>query len=119
VAIAIAVYLAIMSQVLPSPSFVGGITFVNPGPYSVDVDVTNGERAGWLALGEAEHGASTRFDEVLDQGRVWIIRFADGEGGELRLTREELQRSDWRVQLPPTVEERLRPVWGPPELLVE
>jgi hypothetical protein len=51
------------------------------------VDVTNGERAGWLALGEAEHGASTRFDEVLDQGRVWIIRFADGEGGETRLPR--------------------------------
>jgi hypothetical protein len=118
-ALGIAAYVVVMNRVLAGPSLVGGITFVNPAPYSVDVRVTDGHRAGWLSLGEVGHRASTRFEGVLDQGDVWIVRFADGEGGELRITREELLRSDWRVQIPEEVEERLQPIWGPPELLAD
>jgi hypothetical protein len=108
-----------MNRLLAGPSFVARITFVNPSPYDVDVDVTDRERAGWLPLGEIEDGTATRIEHVLDQGDVWVFRLADGEGGELRITREELRRSGWRVQIPAAMETRLRRAWGPPELLAE
>jgi hypothetical protein len=108
-----------MNRLVAGPSFVARITFVNPSPYDIDVDVTNRERAGWLPLGEVQDRETTVIQEVIDQGDVWIVRLADGEGGEVRFTREELQRADWRIQIPATVEARLRSAWGPPELLVD
>lgn len=57
------------------------------------------------------------FQEVLDQGSTWIVRLADGEGGELRFTGEQLARAGWRVEIPTAIEARLRPAWGPPERL--
>jgi hypothetical protein len=116
---AVAACFAGMNRLLAGPSFVETITFVNPTAYGVDVAVTDEDRTGWLPLGEAEERASTEYEEVLDPGQVWIVRFADGEGGELRITRPQLERSGWHVRIPAAMEARLRPTWGPPELLAD
>jgi hypothetical protein len=108
-----------MNRLVTGPSFVEKITFVNSSPYDIDVDVTDRERAGWLQLGEVEDRAATVVEDVIVQGDVWIVRLADGEGGELRITREELQRAGWRIQIPATVEARLRLALGPPDLLID
>jgi hypothetical protein len=104
------------NRLLAGPPFVHRITVVNPTPYVIDVDLTGADRHGWLLLGEAEQRTTTVFEEVLDQGSIWIVRLADGEGGELRFTRNELVRAGWRVEIPTATETRLRPAWGPPEL---
>jgi hypothetical protein len=119
VAIGTAAWLVGLSRLLAGPPFVESLTVVNPTAYDIDVDVTDGARDGWIRLGEVEDSGTTQFEVVLDQGAVWIVRLADGEGGELRLTRDELERADWRIEVPRDTDARLRPSWGPPELLVE
>ena len=66
-------------------------------PYAFDVEITGADRHGWLQLGEVDQRATTVFEAVLDQGSAWIVRLADGEGGEVRYTRDELVRAGWRV----------------------
>lgn len=63
----------------------------------------------------AESGSSDVAREVIDQGEVWIFRFRHwGEPvGELRMTRGELERSGWRVEVPETVSEHLRDLGRP------
>ena len=119
VALGIAVWLVAMGRLLAGPSFVERIVVVNPTAYDVEVAVTDGERDGWLGLGAVEDGTTQQFQAVLDQGDVWIVRFADGKGGELQLTRDELRRVGWRIEVPRDTEARLRPSWGPPELLAD
>ena len=117
VALATVTCLIGVNRLLSGPAFVSRITVVNPTPYTVDIDVTGAGRDGWLQLGETGQRSTTVFEEVLDQGSIWIVRLADGEGGELRFTRDELARAGWRVEIPMTVDDRLRPTWGPPERL--
>ena len=105
------------NRLLAGPAFVHRITVVNPTAYAVDVDLTGAGRHGWLEVGAAERRSTTVLEEVLDQGSTWIVRLAGGEGGELRFTREELARAGWRVEIPTAMEARLRPSWGPPDLL--
>jgi hypothetical protein len=106
-----------VNRLLAGPSFVDRVTMVNPTAYTVDVEVTGADRHGWLQLGEADKRATTVFEVVLDQGSTWVVRLANGEGGELRFTRDELVRAGWRVDIPAAMEARLRPTWGRPELL--
>ena len=106
-----------VNRLFAGPDFVTRVTVVNRTPYAIHVDVTGADRRGWLPLGAAEQRSTTVFEEVLDQGSTWVVRLADGEGGELRFTGAELVRAGWRVEIPTAVEARLRPVWGPPERL--
>ena len=115
----VAVWSVTMNRLLVDAAHVERVTVVNPTAYDIGVEVTDGDRKGWLALGDARDRTATSFQEVLDQGDVWVVRFADGEAGELRLTRDDLERSGWRVELPPGTEARLRPTWGPPERLAD
>ena len=105
------------NRVLAGPTFVDRIAVVNPTSYAFDVEITGADRHGWLQLGEVDQRATTEFEVVLDQGAAWIVRLADGEGGELRFTRDELVRAGWRIEIPTSIESRLRPTWGRPELL--
>jgi len=54
--------------------------------------------------------------EVIDQGEVWLFRFDSqgSSGGELRLTRAELEASDWTVVVPAEVGTRLAQAGAPP-----
>lgn len=99
-----------LSRLLAPPSFVERITFENPTDYDLYVEVTDAEREGWLAVGTAHKGRTTTVEDTVDQGEAWIFRFASqGEqGGELRISRSQLQRDDWKVHIPVAIAETLR-----------
>jgi hypothetical protein len=86
------------------------ITIANPTGYALDVDVTSEDRSGWLSVAIVEARSEDVAQDVIDQGDVWIFRFVHwGDPvGELRLTRAELERNGWRVEVPAEVEVRLQ-----------
>lgn len=93
----------------PAPT-VDRITIANGTEYDLDVDVTDPGREGWLPVAIVEARSEQVAQGVIDQGEVWIFRFLHwGDPlGELSLTRAELERSDWRVEVPEEVEQRLQ-----------
>jgi hypothetical protein len=97
------------------PPTVERITIANPTAYDLDVDVTDRDRDGWLPLVIVEAGSEDVAQEVIDQGEVWIFRFRHfGDPvGELSLTRAELERKGWRVEVPAEVEDRLQQLGRP------
>lgn len=105
-----------LSAFLDTPSFIDRITFVNESEYDISIDVTTSSRDGWLSVGTAQRRATSAHEEVIDQGGVWIFRFAaQGEAaGELRMTRADLEDADWTVRIPDRVREELRAKGAPP-----
>ncbi len=97
------------------PPTVPEITIVNGTPYDLDVQVNGGDRVSWLPVAIVEAGATDVSQEVIDQGEVWIFRFLHwGDPvGELSLTRDQLERVGWRVEVPETVSQRLRDLGRP------
>src|SRR4051794_34692 len=64
----------LVTKISDTPRVVDHITVDNPGDYTVNIEVSNGERSGWLALGAAGRSSSTTMDAVLDQGETWVFR---------------------------------------------
>ncbi len=92
------------------PSFVDGVTIVNPHPWSVDVDVTGAPRDGAVGLGGVGPDRTQAFTEVIDQGATWIFTFAyaGANGGELSISRTELERARWTITVPDEFTARMR-----------
>jgi hypothetical protein len=97
------------------PPTVERITISNPTGYDLDVQVSDANREGWLPTGIVEAGSEQVSEHVIDQGGVWNFRFLHwGDPvGELELTRAELERNGWRLEVPAQVEERLRQLGRP------
>jgi hypothetical protein len=97
------------------PPTVAEITVVNGTPYDLEVEVNGGDRESWLPVAIAEAGTTDVVHQVIDQGEVWIFRFRHwGDPvGELSLTRAELERNGWKVQVPETVSQHLRQLGRP------
>ena len=91
----------LVSQLLASPHFVPRITFQNPTRYELTVEVSNGHD-GWLPLGSVEARRATDIGEVYDVGDTWNVRlFAQSKAvGHFRVTREQLERSNWHLRIP-------------------
>jgi hypothetical protein len=91
-------------------AYVEQLVVANPTSYDVHVEVRSATSAPWLALGTATHGHDTPFSEVVDQGDTWIVRFdyAGLEGGEISVSRAQLVRDKWHVEVPEAVAVRLR-----------
>ena len=85
------------------------LTVENPTGYDISIDATDHRRRGWVGLGTAHRGTTSTFEEILDQDEVWIFRFsAQGEdGGELQVSRRQLERDGWRMRVPAEVGEQL------------
>jgi hypothetical protein len=92
------------------PRTVDRVTIVNRTAYKLDVQVTDGDRDGWLPVAIVDGGSDADSLGLVDQGDVWIFRFLHSGDpvGELILTRAELERNDWQVEVPGDVEDRLR-----------
>ncbi len=77
------------------------ISFDNSTACDVDVEVIGVERDARLVLGTARRATITTMEEILDQGDVWIFLFGSQGtgGGELRLTREQLERDRLKVAM--------------------
>ena len=91
------------------PRFVRRITVANPTAYGVEVDVASPKQDGWLVLGGFAPQSSRMLNQVIDQGRNWVFRFTYGGDnvGQIALSRTELQRTNWRVTIPPELGDRL------------
>jgi hypothetical protein len=108
--LAVAVVLVVVMSLTAGPKFVSRLTIVNPTAYDLQVDATDGWRHGWTAVGTAGRGGTDSFQDVVDQGDTWIMRFSYGgnTAGELRFTRPELAGLQWRVTVPASFGETLR-----------
>lgn len=97
------------------PSTVDRITIVNTTGYDLEVQVTGLGRDGWLPLAIVEHQSDHLIQEVIDLGEGWTFLFLHwGDPvGEVSVTRAELRRGGWRVEVPEEVEERLRDLGRP------
>lgn len=91
-------------------TYVDRVVLVNRTDYDVVVDVTGSGDGGWLPLGLARQGQSTVWREVADQGPTWVFRFGYGgaDAGWLTISRAELARGGWRVEVPQDAANRLR-----------
>ncbi|MFN2526859.1 MAG: hypothetical protein ABR505_11450 [Actinomycetota bacterium] len=89
--------------------FVDRIVFVNETDYHVHVDVRT-STGGWLGLTTVSAGETAQVAEVIEQGDMWTFRFSYGryQPVQLDFTRNELIDADWRVEVPPELEEKLR-----------
>lgn len=99
-----------------SGSFIDEITIVNDTAYSASIDVTDGEREGWLSVTTIAPQSTRVVEEVTDQGDVWIFRF-DHIGKhqqEVEISRPELEGNQSTVEVPPSFEQRLRELGIPP-----
>ncbi len=109
--LALAFVLLVMMPALDSPAHVGQITIDNPHEWPASVDVAGAEQPdGWVGLGAVDGQASHTFQEVLDQGPHWRFRFSYGgaEGGELDMSRSELERRGWKLAVPDTFPDHMR-----------
>lgn len=116
VAVAAAAALLPLSRLLVTPPFVERVTFVNPTAYDLTVEVASSARERWMAVATVRRRATTETGQIYDVGDVWVFRFAgQGEdGGELRLTRAELERNGWRVEIPKRVGDQIEAEGAPP-----
>ena len=106
-------YLAGLSA---GPATIHRIVFENPTPYALDIEVSSGPGEGWTSAGSVRQKSTGEVTEVIDQGDVWLFRFDSqgASGGELRLSRAELEASGWRVAIPGEVGDRLAASGAPP-----
>lgn len=111
-----AVALAFVLDRSGGPSTVPRLTFENPTAYAIDIEVSPGTGTGWISAGSVRQRSTADVTEVTDQGDVWQFRFrSQGEtGGELRLTRSELEASGWRIVIPAEVGGTLAQTGAPP-----
>jgi hypothetical protein len=94
--------LLLVMKLLELPAVVDRMTIDNPTADDVSVYVAGRHRDGWMAVGIVQHETTYTFEQVIDQGDVWIFRFAGpGERGELQITRRQLESDQWRVRVPP------------------
>jgi hypothetical protein len=98
------------AQLVRGPRFVDHVRVKNPSDLLIDVDVTGKDRDGWLAIAIARPTEMATTKDVVDQGEVWIFRFqsAEHDGGELRVSRDDLERSRWTIAIPAAVIDQLR-----------
>ncbi|HVL04503.1 MAG TPA: hypothetical protein VM388_00835 [Acidimicrobiales bacterium] len=98
------------------PATVARITFQNPTAYALDIEVSSGPDSGWTSAGSVRQRSTAEVTEVVDQGDVWVFRFDSqgATGGELRLSRTELEAAGWRVSIPAEVGNRLAAAGAPP-----
>ena len=98
------------------PETIPRITFENPTVYALDIEVSPDTAGGWTSAGSVRQKSTAEVTEVIDQGDVWQFRFDSqgASGGELRLTRKELEASGWRVSIPADVGARLAAAGAPP-----
>lgn len=116
VGIAAAVGLTYLVGLSSGADTVPRIIFENPTDYALDIEVSSGPGEGWTSAGSVRQKSTGEVSEVIDQGDIWLFRFDSqgATGGELRLSRTELEASGWRVSIPADVGDRLAGAGAPP-----
>lgn len=105
--------IAILILLLPAlrlPAFVDAVTISNPHQWNAEVDADGPDRSRWIGLGTVPREGSITIHGVIDQGTEWVFRFAYGgsDGGELVVSRVELERNGWKITIPDDFAQRMR-----------
>lgn len=110
--VAMAILMPACSQSLPETRT---ITIVNETDYDMEVHVSDAIGEAWLPLAVIGAHSDRSVEQVNDQGDVWMFRFFHwGDSiAELSINRDELQRNDWRIEVPLVVEQRLEQLGRP------
>ena len=113
-AVTAAVVILLNAVVFNDPAFVDHIAFQNDSSYDIHISVSN-NGADVLPIGAALQHCTTTFEQVIDQGSTWHIRFrAQGrDGGEAIVNRTDLVGADWSYHIPDSVAEQLRSAGAP------
>jgi len=117
VAAVAAVALVVVAQkLLPSPAATRRITVNNTTPFHLEIDAAGTGRARAVTLGPIGREQRKTFDGVIDQGDEWIFRFSSGgtDGGEMRVSRAQLQQDGWTLTVGDEVGRRLQAAGVPP-----
>jgi len=102
--------LILVMQSMTLPEHVDELAVENGTDFHLRIEVSDGDGESWLAVGTVEAETTKAFPRVIDQGEVWLFRFA-GQGrmgGELRVDRSQLVRDGWRLVVPESVADELR-----------
>ena len=113
--LAVVAVMVIGLLILQEPARVSSVTFTNPSPYDVVVDVSSKDRASWLPLAVVDVGTTREYGDVLDQGDTWVFRFrAQGvDGGEVAVSRHDLAAAGWKYTIPNEVIQRFQAAGAP------
>lgn len=105
------------AEVLDPPSTVD-LVVVNETDRDVTVVVAGQAGAPVLPVATVDAGEERRVDQVVDQGRTWIVTFrVDGEPAEeLEVPRADLAEDGFRIVVPAAVAEAAPPEAPSPEV---
>jgi hypothetical protein len=105
---AVAVWV-LAERLVSSAPFVDRVTIINPTPHELQVEVSTSGGGTGVDLGAVAREETKTFEDVLDQGDEWIVRFRSAHlaGGEVRVAKADLARGDWKVTVPSAVWDRL------------
>lgn len=110
-----------VASAVRGPATVDHITIDNASEYDIHIDVRPPGASARLPVGVADQHCATSFEDVIDQGSVWVIDFRaqDHDGGRLTIDRAQLQRDHWTIHIPDAVVEAFRDgVVPPPRLAI-
>lgn len=103
-----ALFAGVLRLVEP-PATVGAVTLENRTALDLEIGVTDGSRTSELPLAPVDPGATTRVEDVLDQGSDWVFRITRaGEAvGTLERSRDRLRADGWRLIVPAALGDRI------------
>ena len=101
------------------PRFVPRVRVDNPSGYDILVDVAAVDGQSRLPLGVVGQQCTTEFEDVIDPGAAWVVRFATQgrDGGEVTVARAQLEGDGWTLRVPDEVVNRLSAAGAPPSPL--
>ena len=106
----------VVTDVVTGPATVDRLTVVNPTPYTLTVEVAGADQGGWLPITTVAKQSRSVVREVSDQGDTWVfrVRGQGADGGTFARAHTDLAASDWTVEIPAEVTQRLRAAGAPP-----
>src|SRR5262245_41272851 len=96
-------------RLVESPAMVDHVSIDNRTSYDLEVGLTDGSGSDRLLLAALDADATTRVEDVLDQGSTWRFRIsrAGATLGTLERTRADLERAGWRIAVPASWDDRV------------
>jgi hypothetical protein len=107
--------LVIVTRFTPDPATVERVTIRNDTEFDLGVDAAAADHDGWTPVGIALARSEGSFEDIVDHGDEWVFRFRGQgrDGGEIQVTRAELEASDWVLRVPSSVGDRIRSTGAP------
>ena len=100
VVVSVATFLGV-SHLLERPPFVERLSIVNGTSLQLDVDTSDRRAGAWTPAGGVDPRTTTAFPDVVDHGDTWWFRVIAGDRSAVwSVSRAQLDRDHWRIELP-------------------